>query len=169
MTFSCKSGNATGLPVEAKLQIEYETSTDSGAVLITSSPVTHEGFHYNAPFEDWVKNNAKALLHGPLASDIKEHGLFVVTHSYAAEKVALTAWRKTQNKAYFGFGIGAMGFAKIDPHVGWYAGTSETGWNVHEAGPGELNVVFAAGVAYRMVWPLTVCSTMAWRRLLKVL
>ena len=139
--------------------MEYGTSSNFGAVLITSSPVTHNGFHYQSPFQEWVKENAKALLHGPIAADVKEHGLFVVTQSYAAEKVALTAWRNSRNKAYFGFGVGAMDLAEISPHVQWYTGKSESGWNIHAAEPGELKVVFAAGLAYRRIWPLTVGST----------
>ncbi|KAL6717761.1 hypothetical protein ACLMJK_003846 [Lecanora helva] len=43
-------GIATGLPIDAKLQLEYQTTAESGDVLITSSPVTHEDFHYHSPF-----------------------------------------------------------------------------------------------------------------------
>ena len=138
------------------MQLEYATSTESGAVIITSSPITHEGYHYHAPFEQWLKSNAHRLLSGPVSSDIKEHGLFLATHTYAAEKVALTAWHKSENKAYFGFGVGAMGLAELSPRVGWFAGRSEAGWNVHTAEVGELKVVFAAGLAYRRIWPSTV-------------
>ena len=129
---------------------------ESGAVLITSSPVTHEGFHYHSPFQDWLKANAYILLQGPLSRDVKEHGIFLVTHTYATEKVALTAWHKSENKAYFGLGVGVTGLAELSPHVGWYAGRSEAGWNIHTAGPEELKVVFAAGLAYRRIWPLMV-------------
>ncbi|KAL6717760.1 hypothetical protein ACLMJK_003845 [Lecanora helva] len=96
--------------------------------------------------------NAYTILHGPMSSDIKENGIFLVTHTYAAEKVALTAWHQSRNKAYFGFGVGAMGLAELSPHCGWYTGQSEAGWNVHTAESGELKVVFAAGLAYRRIW-----------------
>ena len=124
--------------------------------MITSSPVTHEGFHYHAPFQNWLKSNAHALLLGPLASDIKEHGIFLATHTYATEKVALTAWQKFKSKVYFGFGVGAIGLAELSPHIGWFAGRSEAGWNIHTAEMGELKVVFVLGLAYRRIWPSTV-------------
>ncbi len=152
------SGAATGLPVDASLRLEYGTSSESGAVLITASPVTRNGYHYQSPFKDWVKANARALLHGPLGADIKENGLFVVTQTHATEKVALTAWKNSQNKAYFGFGAGVTGLGEISPHVQWYMGNSESGWNVHEAEPGESKVVFVGGLAYRRKWPLAVRS-----------
>ena len=150
------SGLATGLPVDASLRVEYGTSADTGAVLITSAPVTRNGYHYHSPFQNWVKSNARALLNGPLGADIKENGLFVVTQTYATEKVALTAWRTAKSKAYFGFGVGATGLGELSPHVQWYTGRSESGWNVHEAEAGELKVVFVGGLAYRRLWPLSV-------------
>lgn len=149
-------GAATGLPVDASLRLEYSSSSDVGAVLITSSPISRNGYYYQSPFKDWVKANARALLHGPLAPDIKEHGLFVVTQTYTTEKAALTAWQGSQNKAYFGFGADAMGLGEISPHVQWYVGNSAAGWNMHESEAGEGKVVFMAGLAYRRLWPLTV-------------
>lgn len=114
------------------------------------------GYHYQSPFQEWVKSNARALLNGPLGTDIKENGLFVVTQTYATEKVALTAWKNAESKAYFGFGVGATGLGELSPNVQWYTGHSESGWNVHEAEPGELKVVFVGGLAYRRLWPLPV-------------
>ena len=143
------TGLATGLPVDASLRVEYGTSADTGAVLITSSPVTRNGYYYQSPFHQWVTSNARALLHGPLGPDIKENGLYVVTQTYAAEKVALTAWKNAKSKAYFGFGVGATGLGELSPNVQWYTGHSESGWNVHEAEAGELKVVFVGGLAYR--------------------
>lgn len=70
------SGAATGLPVDASLRLEYGTSSDSDAVLITASPVTRNGYYYQSPLKEWVKANAKALLNGSLDEDIKENGLF---------------------------------------------------------------------------------------------
>ena len=51
-----------------------------------------------------------------------------------------------------------MGLGEISPHVQWYTGKSESGWNLHGAEPGELKVMFAAGLAYRKLWPMSVCS-----------
>ena len=147
------SGATSGLPVDASLRIEYGHSSDGGAVLITSSPVTRNGYCYESPFHEWVQANARALLHSPIGADIKEHGLFVVTQTHATEKVALTAWQRKENKAYFGFGAGATGLGEISPRVQWFTGRSESGWNLHEAELGESKVVFAAGLAYRRTWP----------------
>ena len=150
------SGLATGLPVDASLRVEYGATSDTGAVLITAAPVTRNGYLYHSPFQEWVKLNARALLNGPLSADIKENGLFVATQTYATEKVALTAWRNAKSKAYFGFGVGATGLGELSPHVQWHTGHSESAWNVHEAEPGELKVVFVGGLAYRRLWPLSV-------------
>ena len=150
------SGLATGLPVDASLRVEYGTSADTGAVLIAAAPVTRNGYHYQSPFREWVKSNARALLNGPLGPDIKENGLFVVTQTYATQKVALTAWKNAKSTAYFGFGVGATGLGELSPNVQWYTGHSESGWNVHEAEAGELKVVFVGGLAYRRLWPLSV-------------
>ncbi|KAL8822490.1 MAG: hypothetical protein Q9191_006776 [Dirinaria sp. TL-2023a] len=142
---------AAGLPVDANLAVEYQSAVSYGAVLISSSPVTREAFYYQAPFKKWVKENAAALLHGHLAEDIKQHGLFVVTQTFATKKCALTAWRHSERKVHFGFGAGISGLAELSPEVDWYAGSSETGWNFHEAEGSESKVVFAGGLSFHKV------------------
>ena len=145
------SALAAGLPVDANLAVEYQTADSYGAVLISSSPVTREALYYQAPFRKWVKENAIALLHGHLAEDIKQHGLFVVTQTFATQKCAVTAWRSPERKVHFGFGVGISGLAELSPEVEWYAGSSETGWNFHEADQSELKVVFAGGLSFRKI------------------
>ena len=133
------------------MAVEYQRSESCGAVLISSSPVLREAFYYQAPFKKWVKENATALLHGQLAEDIKKHGLFVVTQTFATKKCALTAWRSPETKVHFGFGFGISGLAELSPEVEWYAGSSETGWNFHEAEQSEMKVVFAGGLWFSKV------------------
>ncbi len=149
MSNAVYSGTATGLPVDAKLQVEYSTSSDFGAVLISSSPIVREAFYYKAPFKDWMRANARSLLKGSLAEDIKKYGIFIVTQTHATQKCALTAWRSSESSVYFGFGVGAMGLAEIAPNVGWYSGRSESGWDVYEAERDELKVIFAGGLWFR--------------------
>ena len=153
----------TGLPVDANLHVEYRTSSDFGAVLLSSSPVVRDAFYYKAPFKAWMRENASNLLQGPLAEDINEHGLFIVTQTHATRKCALTAWRSSENSVYFGFGAGTMGLAEIDPKVAWYAGRSESGWDIYEAEEGESEVIFAGGVWFRRVIGSKVGSTTPFR------
>ena len=143
------SGALTGLPVDAKLHVEYSTSSDFGAVLLSSSPIVCDAFYYRAPFKAWMRENAVNLLRGPLAEDIKRYGLFIVTQTHSTRKCALTAWRSSENGVHFGFGVGAMGLAEIDPNVAWYAGKSESGWDIYEAEGDELKVIFAGGLWFR--------------------
>ena len=153
------SGALTGLPIEAKLHVEYRTSSDFGAVLLSSSPIVRDAFYYKAPFRAWMRENASNLLQGPLAEDIEEYGLFIVTQTHATRKCALTAWRSSEKSIYFGFGAGTMGLAEIDPKVAWYAGRSESGWDIYEAEGDELEVVFAGGLWFRRILGSKVGST----------
>ena len=159
MSDKASSGALTGLPVDAKLQVEYSTSSDFGAVLLSSSPIVCDAFYYKAPFKAWMRENATNLLRGPLAEDIKEYGLFIVTQTHATRKCALTAWRSSENAVHFGFGVGAMGLAEIDPNVAWYAGRSESGWDIYEAEGDELMVIFAGGLWFRRIIGSKVGST----------
>ena len=106
-----------------------------------------------------MRENAINLLRGPLAEDIKKYGLFIVTQTHATRKCALTAWRSSENGVHFGFGVGAMGLAEIDPNVAWYAGRSESGWDIYEAEGDELKVIFAGGLWFRRIIGSKVGST----------
>ena len=98
-----------------------------------------------------MRENAINLLQGPLAEDIKRYGLFIVTQTHATQKCALTAWRNSESRVHFGFGVGAMGLAEINPRVAWYAGRSESGWNIYDAEGDELKVIFAGGLWFRRI------------------
>ena len=161
MSDAVRSEALTGLPVDAKLHVGYSTSSDFGAVLLSSSPILRDAFYYKAPFRAWMRENASNLLQGPLAEDIEEHGLFVVTQTHATRKCALTAWRSSEKSIYFGFGAGTMGLAEIDPKVGWYAGRSESGWDIYEAEGDELEVIFAGGLWFRKTVGSKVGSTIS--------
>lgn len=137
--------------------MEYQTSNSYGAVLISSSPVVREAFYYQSPFKKWVQENASVLLHGRLAEDIRKHGLFVVTQTFATKKCALTAWHNPETKIHFGFGAGVSGLADLSPEIEWYSGSSESGWNIHEADDPEMKVVFVGGLSFRKV-PMTKVS-----------
>ena len=69
-----RSGTLTGLPVDAKLHVGYSTSSDFGAVLLSSSPFVRDAFYYKAPFGAWMRENAINLLQGPLAEDDEDDG-----------------------------------------------------------------------------------------------
>lgn len=140
---------ATGLPVDASIALEYKTSGNCGAVIISSSPVVRQAYYYQSPFKKWVADNASILLHGRLAEDVKKFGLFVVTQTFATKKCALTAWRNPETKVHFGFGAGVSGLAELSPQVEWYAGSSESGWNFHEADEPDMKVVFAGGLSFK--------------------
>ena len=159
MSDGLRSGTLTGLPVDAKLHVEYSTSSDFDAVLLSSSPIVCDALYYKAPFKAWMRENAVELLRGPLAEDIKKYGLFIVTQTHTTRKCALTAWRNSENSAHFGFGVGAMGLAELDPNVAWYAGRSESGWNIYEAEGDELEVIFAGGLWFRRIIGSKVGST----------
>ena len=52
-----------------------------------------------------------------------------------------------------------MGLAEIDPDVAWYAGRSESGWDIYEAEGDELKVIFAGGLWFRRLIGSKVGST----------
>ena len=101
-------------------------------------------FTYKALFKNWKRANARSLLKGSLAEDVKSYGTIIVKQTHATQKCALTAWRSSESRVYFGLGVGAMGLVEIDPNVGWYCGRSESGWNVYEVEGHELKVTFGS-------------------------
>ncbi|KZF19065.1 hypothetical protein L228DRAFT_53304 [Xylona heveae TC161] len=125
-------GALTLLPAQASVQLKYKMTSDFGAVLVTAAPIIHEAFYYESPFRNWVKENGRALLHGPLAEEIKSHGIFVVTQTYATARCSLTAWQNPSNEVFLGFDIGMTGIGELGPHAGWYEGRSDSGWNHFE-------------------------------------
>ncbi|KAK4220863.1 hypothetical protein QBC38DRAFT_462115 [Podospora fimiseda] len=83
-TFSAGVGASAlpaGFPASVNLVIEFEHSTDFGAVLHCTQDVIHKGYYHLEPFRQWGKANAKKLLE--LAPDVKEHGFWVVSDTYS--------------------------------------------------------------------------------------
>lgn len=139
---------ATGLPLNASIQIKYTTSSSFGAVLVTAPPIVHTAFYYQSPFSQWISDNAPALLSGEHKDDIKKYGLVVVTQAYSTSKCALTAWTEGKGEAFLGFNAEAPGVGKADPNGGWYEGNSASGWVGYEGTGEDKMVVFVGGLWY---------------------
>ena len=118
--------------MNAKIQIKYTSSSDFGAVLVTASPIVHRAYHYQSPFSNWVKDNAEELFFGARRQEVKEHGLFVITQTFATTKCSITAWKTPQSEVFLGFDIGTMG-AGLESSGIWYEGRSSSGWNSYRS------------------------------------
>ncbi|KIX95202.1 uncharacterized protein Z520_09118 [Fonsecaea multimorphosa CBS 102226] len=138
-----------GLPVEASVKVEYLSDSGFGAILLTSSPITREGYYFDSPFRTWIKANSKALLEGPRGTDIAKYGIVVVTQTFSTKKAGITAWGRSGHGAYVGFSSGTLGVGSLQANCGWFTGNSASGWSVYGGEAlEEEQVVFIAGLRY---------------------
>ena len=106
---------AAGFPASVKLVLDFESTSDYGAVLHCPEQVICEGYHRRGLLQ-WAKKNAKALL--KVAPDIEEEGEFwIVTDTYATTDVWVNAWTGRGKHVMMGFNVdlSAIGAGEIGP------------------------------------------------------
>jgi hypothetical protein len=116
------------------MHAKYETTSDYGALLLSSYPIIRERYYYESIFRTWVKDNIATLCHGPLGSDIEKYGLFVVRQTYATKRCAIASWSKPSQSISLKFQVGASGIADVESYGGWNVESIDGGrLDMHEA------------------------------------
>ncbi|KAF9554917.1 hypothetical protein CPC08DRAFT_151930 [Agrocybe pediades] len=117
---------APGIPVSASAVYSYSTDKNVGAVLLTSSPITHTHYYHASPFKNWCKKNALAILQR--WPEVKEHGIWVVTSTHSTKKCAINMWSGRGRGFKVGFDADVAGIGKAGPNGEWYRSQTDEGW-----------------------------------------
>lgn len=120
------SGVPAGIPLEASMLVDYQTTTDFGAILVCPSTVVQEGYYHRNPFSQWAQENASAILKAQ--PDVKTDGFWIVTSTYAAADIWINAWRSKDHHVTIGFKAGAAAVGEIAPSGEFYRADSASGW-----------------------------------------
>jgi hypothetical protein len=121
------------LPAKGVVVFKYKSTDDSGAVLITKTPVHRDAFYHESPFTRWVKSNSVALMRHARKDEIKKYGLTIITDVYSTKRCSLTAWRGTSKTVQAGFNVTAEGLLDVGFDSSWYVNKTAGAWN-HYAG-----------------------------------
>lgn len=115
-----------GIPLSIGCCCRFESEKSTGAVLMTSAPVVHERLYYEAPLKRWAAANAGRLL--AERPEVKTHGMWIVTSTWAADEVAVNCWRDQRKAVDVGFSVGFVEIGEIAPKGEWADGGAADGW-----------------------------------------
>ncbi|KAF8896882.1 hypothetical protein CPB84DRAFT_1681939 [Gymnopilus junonius] len=117
---------ATGIPVTAAVVYSYAVDREVGAVLLTSSPVSHEHYIGTTPFTNWCKKNARIIL--KRWPEIKERSLWIITSTYSTKKCAINLSRSGGRGLQVGFNVDVSAFGQAGSGGEWYRNKMDQGW-----------------------------------------
>jgi len=119
---------AAGVPVEGSIQFSLSNGSSFGAVLVTESPVKKETYYGpETPWGEWVSANTEALMKS-YKREIKDYGLWIVTKIYSTKMAYISVLQNSKRNVELGFKAEVGGIGKINPHGGWQADRSSSGW-----------------------------------------
>ncbi|OAG38835.1 hypothetical protein AYO21_06866 [Fonsecaea monophora] len=129
-----EAGVNTGLPVDIAAKLKVATSTDFGAVLVTTPNIHHHRVYQESDIRPWWSRNKRKLLQANFKYEVARYGLFIVTGTYTTTNCSITAWSDTSSDVYLGFEADVTGLpAGVRVHGGWVLGGSASGWNHYDA------------------------------------
>jgi len=140
-----------GIPVTVSTVYSYSTNSALGAVLFTSSPVTHERYYHESPFKNWVKKNAAVIFQR--WPEVKKHGLWIITSTYATKKCAINMCYNGGRGFKVGFSAKAV-MGEAGPSGEWHRDQADEGWGEYTAKGDDKLVVFFGGLRFRYKWIL---------------
>lgn len=108
--------------------LEFHSSSDSGAVMVTAKPVKHKAYYHESPFSRWVTDNLDALTAGPRQEEIKKYGLSIITDTYSSKKCILNAWQGKEKSVSIGLSVNSKGIVDLGLEGGWHIETASGGW-----------------------------------------
>lgn len=117
MSGGISAGLAAAIPANLSTELVFSNSKSGGALLITAPPIVHERLYHESMFKDWVMQNADRLVKD--RSEIFEHGLCVVTKTWATEDCAIHLWDEAGKEVKVGFHVGVDAIGQLGPGVGW--------------------------------------------------
>lgn len=116
----------TGVPLEAGSCFRIESSESEGAALLVDGVATHHRYHYEAPFKEWIKENAKSILKE--RPEVKDHDLWVVTSTWSAAEASINCWSGTNKSVDIGINAKVAEIGEVAPNVGWHHAGESEGW-----------------------------------------
>ncbi|KDR73010.1 hypothetical protein GALMADRAFT_101440 [Galerina marginata CBS 339.88] len=140
-------GLAIAIPVTVSAIYSYSVDADVGGILLTSSPVTHEHYYHSSPFKNWSKKNAQVILRR--WPEVKKHGMWLVTSTYAAKKCAINMTVAKGRGFKVGFAAEAMGLGKLVPCGEWRRSHMDEGWGEYTTEGDDKSVVFFGGLKFK--------------------
>jgi hypothetical protein len=120
-----------GIPVSAGAVWKYNSSTDFGAILMTTPPVTREMINHEDPYERWCQKNAKTIL--KLRPEVKDHGMWIVTKTHSTKYCSLNVWKSKQKDVHVGFSAKVAEGGDLKASGGWFENSSDGGWNHYKS------------------------------------
>jgi hypothetical protein len=121
------SSAPAGIPADASVLFDYQSSTDFGAILVCPETVVQEGFYHQEPFRKWAFDNATAILKAK--PDAKTNGFWVVTTTDSTTDVWTNAWTSKDTQVSIAFKVDAVSAGEIAPSGEFYRADSASGWN----------------------------------------
>lgn len=100
---------------------------------MTTPHIYHHRVSQESDIRTWFNRNKKKLLAAKYASQISEHGLFIVTGTYSTTRCSIASWSDTSSDVYLGCSADVAGSQLADVHGGWYLGSSAGGLNHYDA------------------------------------
>ncbi|KAF9032346.1 hypothetical protein BJ165DRAFT_1358008 [Panaeolus papilionaceus] len=152
MELSAGVSPAPGIPVTASTVFKYTSDLDTGAILLTDPPITHERFYHESPFKQWVKQNSLTIL--KQWPEVKTYGLWVVTSTYSTQRCAINLWNKKGCGLHIGFSTDVAGLGELGPDGEWYRSSTEEGWMEYGGKGNDKTVVFFGGLKFQYTWLL---------------
>ncbi len=58
-------------------------------------------------------------------TNTKEHGIYIATRTFSANKINITTWQDSSNRILAGFKVGLTGIGGLGPSYTWYTGESQ--------------------------------------------
>lgn len=122
-----EAGADGGGGVGAKVQLDFSSENESGAVLVCNTPVVLERLQSANALKKWAKSNSRRILKNyPMVS---QFGFNVAQATWSSEDVYINAWVGKQKSLSIGGMVMAANTASGSASVSYKHDTSAGGWN----------------------------------------
>ncbi|GJC86508.1 hypothetical protein ColLi_09346 [Colletotrichum liriopes] len=132
-------------PVEASVNIAFETGNEEGAILVAENPVQRNCSGDQATALRWMAANTTDMCRR-YRSIVKQHGVWIVTKTYSARRCAVAVISSNSSAVELGLGATAPGIASLTPSSSWSNQTGSSCAEIHEDESGV--VLFMSGVYF---------------------
>lgn len=139
-------GFATGLPVDAKAIAKFKSESDFEVVLATDIPVTRREGGHAGVYSEWMNKNVQRM-QARYGSEVKEHGIWIITKTYATRRCAIAIMQSEGAEVEMGLEFQLPGLVTLTPSTKWLRRHQDRAWSGYEDPDGL--VVFIGGIWYR--------------------
>lgn len=129
--------------IGASLTFKVDSTSTNGAVLCTAAPIAQEKVGDSRTILQWLEENSRKLIaeHGRA---LREHGLWIITKTYATRRCAIGLLHSRSSEATIGLGVDIQGLSTLGPETSWLGSHLDTTTVVYDDNEGV--VVFVCGV-----------------------